>query len=221
MWLALRRLRWARRVAATPLQACWREPLPRRRSDWRSLSFLACDAEMSSLDPRQGELLSLGWVTVAGGAVQLGSARHHLITSKRGVGQSATIHQIHDRELAGAVSPAAAMAALLQAAAGKVLVLHHAPLDLAYRNRLSRQLYGAPLLLPVVDTLALERAQRERRGSPLAAGALTLQACRAHYGLPGHGAHNALLDALATAELLLAQIAHRSGGGRLSLADLH
>ena len=194
MWLALRRLRWARRVAATPLQACWREPLPRRRSDWRSLSFLACDAEMSSLDPRQGELLSLGWVTVAGGAVQLGSARHHLITSKRGVGQSATIHQIHDRELAGAVSPAAAC---------------------------SSELYGAPLLLPVVDTLALERAQRERRGSPLAAGALTLQACRAHYGLPGHGAHNALLDALATAELLLAQIAHRSGGGRLSLADLH
>ncbi|MDO8862554.1 3'-5' exonuclease [Haliea sp. E1-2-M8] len=220
MWLALRRLRWARRVAASPLQACWREPLPGRRCDWRALSFLVCDAEMSSLDPRQGELLSLGWVTVAEGAVQLGTARHQLIASEHGVGQSATIHQIHDRELAAASPPAAAMAALLQAAAGKVLVLHHAPLDLAYLNRLSRQLYGASLLLPVVDTLALERAQRERRGSPLTPGALTLQACRAHYGLPDHGAHNALQDALATAELLLAQIARRSAGGRFTLGDL-
>lgn len=220
MWLALRRLRWARRVAATPLQACWREPLPGPRNDWRSLSFLACDAEMSSLDPRQGELLSLGWVTVANGAVQLGTARHHLVTSERSVGQSATVHQIHDRDLAGASPPAAAMAALLQAAAGKILVFHHAPLDLAYLNRLSRQLYGAPLLLPVVDTLALERKQRERRGTPVAAGTLTLQACRTRYGLPAHGAHNALLDALATAELLLAQIAHRSGSGRLALKDL-
>lgn len=220
MWLALRRLRWARRVAATELQACWREPLPSRRRDWRRLSFLACDAEMSSLDPRQGELLSLGWVTIAEGVVQLGTARHHLISSERGVGQSATIHQIHDRDLAEALPPAAAIAALLQAAAGKVLVFHHAALDLAYLDRLSRQLYGAPLLLPVVDTLALERAQRERRGVPLAAGALTLQACRAHYGLPDHGAHNALLDALATAELLLAQIARRSGGGRLTLGEL-
>tara|TARA_R110002110_G_scaffold245617_4_gene462042 strand:+ start:27297 stop:27962 length:666 start_codon:yes stop_codon:yes gene_type:complete len=221
MWLALRRLRWARRVAATPLQACWREPLPRRHSDWRSLSFLACDAEMSSLDPARGELLSLGWVTVAEGVVQLDTARQHLVASEHGVGQSATIHQIHDRDLAAASPPSAAMAALLQAAAGKVLVLHHAPLDLAYLNRLSRQLYGAPLLLPVVDTLALERKRRERRGSPLTTGALTLQACRARYGLPAHSAHNALLDALATAELLLAQIAHRSGGGRLALAELY
>jgi len=220
MCLALRRLRWARRVADTELAACWREPLPSRRRDWRKLSFLACDAEMSSLDPGQGELLSLGWVTIAEGGVQLGTARHHLISSERGVGQSATIHQIHDRDLAEALPPAAAMAALLQAAAGKVLVFHHAALDLAYLDRLSRQLYGAPLLLPVVDTLALERAQRERRGAPLAAGALTLQACRAHYGLPNHGAHNALLDALATAELLLAQIGRRSGGGRLTLGEL-
>lgn len=220
MWLALQRLRWARQVAATPLQACWRKPLPGRGRDWRSLSFLACDAEMSSLDPRRGELLSLGWVTVTGGAVQLATARHRLVASKHGVGQSATIHQIHDRELADAPTPAAAMAALLQAAAGKVLVLHHAPLDLAYLNRLSRQLYGAPLLLPVVDTLALERARRERVGSPPAPGALTLQACRAHYGLPDHGAHNALLDAIATAELLLAQIARRSAGGRLTLGEL-
>ncbi len=211
MWLALRRLRWARRVAGTPLHSCWKQPPP-GRSDWRARSFLVCDGEMSSLDPRRGELLSLGWVTVAGGAIQLGSARHQLLASERGVGHSATIHHIHDRDLARAPAPATAMAALLQAAAGKVLVFHHAPLDLAYLDQLSRKLYGGPLLLPVVDTLQLERARLQRRGHPMAPGALTLQACRSRYGLPPHGAHNALLDALATAELLLAQIAHRSAG---------
>lgn len=210
MWLALRRLRWARRVAATPLQACWRQPLPDRHRDWRAGSFLVCDGEMSSLDPARGELLSLGWVAIANGAIELASARHQLLASERGVGHSATIHQITDRDLADAPVPATAMAALLQAAAGRVLVFHHARLDLAYLNRLSHRLYGAPLLLPVVDTLELERARQQRRGHPIPAAALTLQVCRARYGLPAHGAHNALLDALATAELLLAQIAHRS-----------
>ena len=34
---------------------------------------------------------------------------------------------------------------------------------------------------------------------------------RERYGLPRYRAHNALIDAISAAELLLAQIAHRAG----------
>jgi DNA polymerase III subunit epsilon len=220
MWLALRRARHRRRVAGTPLAACWDLPGPSGRDRCREISFLVCDGEMSSLDADTGVLLSLGWVAIEGGAIALATAHHQLIAGQQAVGQSATIHHIHDRELAGGLPLAEVMREFLQAAAGKVLVFHHAPLDLAFLDRASQRLYRAPLLLPVIDTLRLEQKQRERRGQADGPGTLSLASCRACYRLPAHAAHNALQDALATAELLLAQIAHRGRGANLRLRDL-
>ncbi len=220
MWLALRRWRHARQAAGTPLTACWRHPAPRGSDKCRDTSFLVCDGEMSSLNPATGSLLSLGWVAIEHGAIALATARHQLINGQRAVGQSATIHHIHDRELVEGMPLADVMQAFLQAAAGKILVFHHAPLDLAFLDRASQQLYGAPLLLPVIDTLRLEQKQRERRERSDTPGALTLVRCRERYGLPRHTAHNALQDAIATAELLLAQMAHRGQGTNLRLRDL-
>ena len=84
--------------------------------------------------------------------------------------------------------------------------------DLAFQDRATRSLYGAPLLLPVADTMAIEHRQLKRRDTAIRAGDLRLQACRARHNLPAYPAHNALSDALATAELLLAQLA---GGASL------
>lgn len=44
----------------------------------------------------------------------------------------------------------------------------------------------------------------EQADTALVRGDLTLAGCRVRYGLPDYPAHNALVDALATAELLLA-----------------
>jgi DNA polymerase-3 subunit epsilon len=221
MWqLWLRRLHRRARVAGSPLQRCWQQPLPSTGSDWRQVSFLVCDAEMSSLDPSDGELLSLGWVAVDDGGIALDSARHHLIQAQGSVGQSATIHQLRDCELIEGVSLEAVMMHFLEAALGRVLVFHNAFLDMAFLNRASRQLYRAPLLLPTVDTLALEERLLRRREQAIQAGDLRLQACRDRYGLPAYPAHNALVDALATAELLLAHARHRAGARSLPLGRL-
>jgi DNA polymerase-3 subunit epsilon len=221
MWkLRLRRLAYARRVEATVLQASWQSPLPSRGSDWREVAFLVVDAEMSSLEVADGELLSLGWVCVEGGAIALDSARHHLIQADRSVGQSATIHQLRDCELNDAESGQTVLEYFLTAAAGKVLVFHNAALDMAFLNRLSRRYYNAPLTMPTVDTLRLEEKLMHRRDIPIQSGSLRLQACRDRYNLPVYPAHNALLDALATAELLMAHAKQRGGSSSLKLADL-
>ena len=112
------------------------------------------------------------------------------------------------------------LAHFLEAAAGKVLVFHNAALDMAFLNRVSRQAFNAPILLPVVDTLLQEEAMLRRREQPIMPGDLRLHACRERYGLPPYQGHNALLDALATAELLLAMAAHRSGGKPFPLRQL-
>ncbi len=221
MWkLRLRRLPYLRRVEGTALQQCWRAPLPSTGRDWRRVSFLVIDAEMSSLDVAEGELLSVGWVCMEEGGIALGSARHYLIRPDRSVGQSAAIHQLRDCDVAEADAPEVVMAQFFEAAAGRVLVFHNAALDMAFLNRLSRREFGAPVLLPAVDTMRQEHALLKRRDRPIKPGDLRLQACRDRYHLPPYPAHNALLDAVATAELLLAMAAHRSRGQPFPLRDL-
>ena len=221
MWkLRLRRQAYARRVAGTALQTCWRTPLPSTGSDWRQVSFLVVDAEMSSLDVNEGELISVGWVCVEDGSIALDSARHYLIKAENSVGQSATIHNLRDCELAEADTREEVLARFLEAAQGKVLVFHNASLDLAYLNGVSRREFNAPILMPAVDTLLQEQALLQRRDIPVKSGDLRLQACRDRYNLPPYPAHNALLDALATAELLVAMAKHRGGGRDFPLGQL-
>lgn len=218
--LRLHRLRHRSKVRGTALEKCWKTPLPSTTRDWRQCSFLACDAEMSSLDPSEGELLSLGWISIDQGMIRLNSAEHHLIQPLKSVGQSATIHNLRDCEFEQAQSPEQVAERFLQAATGRVLVFHNSGLDLAFLDRACRQLYNAPLLLPHADTMTTEHSLLQRREHAIKSGDLRLQACRERYNLPASPAHNALQDALATAELLLAQLGKRAGHGELPLGDV-
>jgi DNA polymerase-3 subunit epsilon len=109
---------------------------------------------------------------------------------------------------------------LLQQLSGKVLVAHHAPIETEFLRQACRRLYACDVVFPSVDTLALEKRWIDRRQVTLASGGLRLAAIRDRYGLPRYPVHNALCDALATAELLLAQIAYRGGGRQVRLKHL-
>ncbi|MBE9539145.1 MAG: 3'-5' exonuclease [Proteobacteria bacterium] len=174
---------------------------------------------MSALDTSEGELLSLGWVVVERGAIALASARHYLLKARHSVGQSATIHQLRDCELREGISEDELLELFLAAATGKILVFHNASLDTAFLNQLTYRAFAAPLLMPTVDTLLLEEKVLRRSDTVIKPGDLRLQACRDRYNLPIYRAHNALLDALATAELLLAQAGHRSAKERFPLRN--
>jgi DNA polymerase-3 subunit epsilon len=217
MWrLRLRRFRAARRAAvAASLQRYWRADLPSPAGPVDATEFLVCDAEMTGLDPGSAELVSMGWVRVRGGELLLGSGEHHLIRPQGSVGVSATVHRLRDCELEAGQRCERVLERFLEAAAGAAVVFHHAPLDTAFLDRAACRHLGAPLLLPTVDTLGLEKRLLERRQEPIRPGALRLQACRERYGLPDFAAHSALADAVSTAELLLAHIARRGPGLRL------
>lgn len=218
--LKLRRLRHRSKVHGTPLESCWQTPLPSTSNDWRRCSFLACDAEMSSLDPDSGELLSLGWIEIESGAVRLDTAEHHLLRPNNSVGQSATIHNLRDCEFEQAQTSREVAERFLKAAAGRILVFHNARLDVAFLDRACQQLYRAPLLLPYADTMAAEQQLLTRRDRAIKSGDLRLQGCRERYNLPAYPAHNALVDALATAELLLAHLENRDRGGGIKLGSV-
>jgi DNA polymerase-3 subunit epsilon len=63
----------------------------------------------------------------------------------------------------------------------------------------------------------MELAMRKRRDQPVKPGDLQLSTLRSRYNLPRYTAHNALIDACATAELLLAIASRMDPAGSLRL----
>jgi len=225
MWqLALRhklakiKAKWSHEPIHENLLCAWHASDLSLKQNWQHTPFLVVDLETSSLSANKGEILSIGWVPIHQGRIRLQQAKHVFIQNAQSVGDSAIIHQIRDCQLEDGASLANALDAFLLAAQGHVLVFHHKTLDLQFLNQACLKTCRAKLYLPTVDTLALEKKHLDFIGQPIQKGDLTLSQSRTRYGLPHFPAHNALTDAIATAELLLAIIAHK--GDHVTLGQL-
>ena len=217
--LVWRRLWYRRHVENRIVKQFLNAQLPALKRSCHDITWLAVDLETTSLNPAQGEIASIGWVPIMRGAVVLKHAERHFITIKDSVGQSAIYHHIRDSELDRALPIRSAMERFFAVATGSVLVCHNASLDMGFLNRVSLELFDTPVLAPVVDTLLLEERRLQRRHKPAAPDGLRLHSCRRRYGLPDYPVHDALTDALATAELLLAFLAHYDSRGKAVLGD--
>lgn len=216
--LDCRRRLLLRKATPGPLRDYLATPFPERDADFRTVEFVAIDLETTGLDPRKDEILSIGLVSLRGLRIDLGTASHHLITPTMAIPEhSAVIHQITDDQAAQGRPLAEAMPLVLRRLAGRVLLGHHTRIEREFLTAACRRLYGTRLLIPLADTEALVRREMARRNQPIAASGLRLHALRTHFGLPRYKAHNALVDAVATAELFCAFAAHRNLGNKAPL----
>jgi len=179
--------------------------------------FLVVDCEMSGLDVKQSQLLSIGWVLIEKGRIVNASAKHLLIHADKGAGDSTIIHGLHDSTIAGAKSVAAVLMLLIKQMQDSVLVFHHAPIDIQFLQSASESVFRCPLLFSYVDTMALEKRRQQMQGKHYS---LRLSESRKRYGLGSVQQHNALADALATAELFLAQTSYIDRPENLKLKSL-
>jgi DNA polymerase-3 subunit epsilon len=182
---------------------------------------LAVDLETTGLDPRTDHILSVGFVPLDGLTIDLSGADHLLCRATTEVGQSATVHGITDDDLASGVELATVVERVAKALRGRVLLAHHAAIELEFLSAACERTHGTSMPVPAVDTMELQaRVLRSHTGADLPPGALRLATARAHLGLPRYSAHEALTDALACAELYLAQVARLSGGRHMTLKAL-
>ncbi|WP_018275369.1 3'-5' exonuclease [Teredinibacter turnerae] len=210
--------RYGKAATKTPLAGIYQATAPASRSLMRENRFLVVDCEMSGLDASRSQLLSIGWVVIENARISHASGKHLLIHADRGAGESTRIHGLHDATIAGAKSAAAAITLLAKQVPGSVLVFHHAPLDLRFLQQTAYDNFRCPLLFGYVDTMLIEQRRLQLQG---AESGLRLAQCRERYGLPPiSGHHNAMTDARATAELLLAQTSYLGGAGRVSLGRM-
>ncbi len=201
------------RLRQGPLARYLQHPFPSRGQTVEATEFLALDFETTGLDVRKDAILSAGYTLIRNGRVVLGENGHHIVRVEKTLSrESVIIHKITDDRMRHGMPLGALMDILLEKLAGRVLLVHYAPVETGFLNAASRRLYGHGLPLMIADTMAIERRRLERRHIPIEPGKLRLFNLRREYGLPRYNAHSALEDAIATAELFLAQTAHMGNG---------
>jgi DNA polymerase-3 subunit epsilon len=216
------RRRWRlRKEPDGPMRKYLAAPFPEPSRDYREVDYLAIDLETTGLDAKSDHILSFGYLTIHGDRIDLGSAKHRLVRTHLAIPEaSAVIHQITDDQAAMGEHLETVLTELLEAMAGKVMIAHHATIEQGFINKACKRLLGGGLLVPVVDTQTIALRTFQRRQTPFKGSDLRLHSLCDRYNLPRYGAHNALSDALAAAELFLAQAAHKDNGKGVPLGDL-
>lgn len=211
------RARAAASAKGTPLEDFYAVDPPDFTADADVMAMIAIDLETDGLDARHDAILEAGWIGLTPRAISAASAGRLRFRPERKLSeQSVVIHHIMDDEAADGLAEAEALAALLPALAGAPLVAHFAEIERGFLDAACRRCFGAPFVAPFICTMQLEQ-----RWYPAtrAADGLRLGKLRARHGLPAYRAHDGLTDALACAELFLAQRAKR-GDGPVRLGDL-
>ena len=194
---------------------------------WDSVVYMALDLETGGLDAKKDPILAVGMVPVRAGHVRLGEAYRTLAQPDDGTvirPESVRAHQLVWGELRDAPPLEIVLREVAARLDDTLLLVHHRAIDVAFLRR-AFQRHGLAWPKPrVVDTidLLLAAARRESLRTPELAGAerpvLNLTQARRKYGLPDYQAHDALTDAVATAELFLVL---RKVLGAHTLRDLH
>jgi DNA polymerase-3 subunit epsilon len=221
VWLALQRWGARRRCQDPTFRAFVEQPVAVPGTLFTDAELVCMDIETTGLDPKTVDMLSIGWVLIRNGRVDLKTAEAHVVRPTGDVGPSASVHGLTDTMVGMGMDPSEAIERVLEVLAGRVLVVHHAGLDKNLLDRICREQYLEKLLVPMIDTLSLEHRQQTRRHHLSENHSLRLPDLRKRYNLPWYRGHDCLIDAVATAELLLAMVATREQSGKITLADLY
>jgi DNA polymerase III subunit epsilon len=189
---------------------------------WDAVTYWAVDLETGGLDPRSAALLAVGMVPIREGTVRLAEAYQSLVRPRPEDLISADSMRAHQL-IPGDVREAPLLQEVLREVDRRlehgVLLVHQASIDVSFLRR-AHQTTGLRWPRPrIVDTVDLVmRAARRLHfidpSPPPVEPLLNLAAARQHYGLPDYAAHDALTDAVATAELFLV-LRHALGARRM------
>lgn len=181
--------------------------------------LIAMDFETTGLDADEHAIVSIGLVPFTLDGIPLGQARHWIVRPRLPLHKtSITIHGITHSDIENAPDLEEILDELLNSLAGRIPVVHYRDIERRFLDVALRHRIGQGIRFPVLDTMAIEahlhpdrRPSRWQRLMGKKPVSIRLADSRLRYQLPHYAGHNALIDAIATAELLQAQIRHHFG----------
>jgi DNA polymerase-3 subunit epsilon len=185
------------------------------------IAILSVDFETTGLNAINDKLLSVGFIEVKQQQISLKTSYHQIIKTKEDLSaNNVIIHQITDQQKEQGAPLKEVVETLLKALAGKVMLVHFARIERQFLQQACLELYGVAPPFPIIDTLMVAKRQLDKKDVAYDPSELRLSALRHKQGLPNHFAHNALNDAVATAELLMVQLSNMQDNNELKLYDL-
>lgn len=182
-----------------------------------SLEYVALDFETTGLNHQVNEIVSIGLVPFNTSRVFCNEAKYWLVKPKKTLQEdSVVIHGLTHSDLEEAPRLQRILSEVILALKGRIVVVHYRHIERNFLDKAIQNWQKERFVFPVVDTLEVEswfyRKKRHKFYSWLTGKqmpSIRLAASRKRYNLPFYQGHNAMIDAIATAELFQAQIQHR------------
>jgi DNA polymerase-3 subunit epsilon len=195
---------------------------PRRMQprSWRDAEFASLDFEATGLDFARDRIVSFGVVPVRGGRVVLADAVHQLVDPEIPPSvPSQKIHELRPQDLAGAPRLEQAKRVLRDAIRGRYLLVWYADVEVNFLSGI----FGTSARSWRRRTIDVRNLAIEADGAPRSARAdfgygLTWVAGR--LGVPAPNPHDALDDALVTAQAFLILATRPPLGPEPTVGDL-
>ncbi|TGE85928.1 DNA polymerase III subunit epsilon [Pseudoalteromonas sp. KS88] len=177
--------------------------------------MVALDFETTGLDYLNNDIVSVGLVPFNTQRIRCRDSQQWLVKPRQTLAEdSIVIHGITHSEVNQAPDFSEIITPLLTALSGKVIVVHFAAVERHFLYHALKERLNEGLEFAVIDTMELEKRALKARQGLLGRvlnqklDSVRLADSRSRYSLPAYNNHNALTDALATAELLQAQLAY-------------
>ena len=199
-----------------PVRRRPRRPARRqRRGSWRRAEFAALDFETTGLDRERDAIVSFGVVPVRNGRVIVGESVHEFVKPHvPSSPESMRVHGILPSDLTNARPLSEAAESLGLALSGRYLLTWFASVEIGFLEQLFG--YRRSWVHRTVDVrqmvIELEGLDQDVRQS--------LSSAAEHYGVPVANPHEALDDAMVTAQLFLLVAARLEKRGLASVGDL-
>lgn len=178
-----------------------------RRTPISEVPYVVVDTELTGLDERKDSIVSIGAVRMTGSRIELGDTFYRLASPRTELSAaSVMIHEITPSEVKAQPDIGSVLAEFLAFCGDAVLVGHFITIDLAFLNRELKRSQGTRIQNPVLDTFSLYEWLRKRdkaRNCPTTRMAgFRLYDIVKCFDIAVNGAHNAVMDAYITAQLL-------------------
>lgn len=183
-----------------------------------ALRFIVADVETTGLNPFTDQLISIGAVEVVDGRIILGSGFETVFRqSQASPNANILVHGIDGTTQLGGLEPAAAMLQFLDFAGNAPLIGFHADFDRLMIERAARAAIGIAPSNQWLDLAFLTPAVMPQPDRKVPAG---FDEWMDILGITNFARHNALADALATAQLLQVVLACAMDQGVATLGGL-
>ncbi len=190
------------------------------------LCYTVIDTELTGLDAKKDSIISAGAIKMLGGRIDLGSIFYRIVNPSTEIRpESVVIHEITPSEAEQGPPIEPIIQELSDFCGNDVIVGHFIHLDMDFINTVYRNINGAAMKNPVLDTHRMHEWLKEHNGEFKThyggcSEEANLFALAKKYAIPVSEAHNALMDAFISAQLFQRFLAFLPSLGVRTLKDL-